>query len=78
MGAGICLAFVGGRASAGPSHREAGRVIVVRPGDTVWSIAQRVVGPQGDPRPVVQRIVQRNRLTDAVITAGERIRLPAG
>ena len=36
-----------------------GRVVVVEPGDSVWSIA-RSVQPEGDVRPLVHRIIQAN------------------
>ncbi len=36
-----------------------GRVVVVEPGDSVWSIA-RSIQPRGDVRPLVHRIVQAN------------------
>ena len=77
MACGVAIAFLGGRASASQAHASPQRVIVVHPGDTVWSIAQRVVGPSGDPRPMVQALVVRNHLHDAVITAGERLAVPA-
>lgn len=40
-------------AAAPPSRAE---VVVVRPGDTLWSIAERLE-PEGDVRPVVDRLV---------------------
>ena len=36
--------------------------LVVRPGDTLWEIARAVVGPEGDPRPLVERIREANGL----------------
>jgi nucleoid-associated protein YgaU len=36
--------------------------LVVRPGDTLWEIARAVVGPAGDPRPVIQQIREANGL----------------
>jgi nucleoid-associated protein YgaU len=36
--------------------------VVVQPGETLWEIARAVVGPEGDPRPVVERIRQANGL----------------
>jgi hypothetical protein len=32
----------------------------VRPGDTVWRIAQRLGSPGSDPRPLVDAIVRQN------------------
>jgi nucleoid-associated protein YgaU len=48
-------------ASAGEGFASEAQV-VVRPGDTLWEIARAVVGPEGDPRPVVERIRDANRL----------------
>jgi nucleoid-associated protein YgaU len=49
-----------GAPAGGAAHSEAR--VVVRPGDTLWEIARAVVGPEGDPRPVVERIREANRL----------------
>ena len=75
----IGLGFAGGRASAAPAGARpaAARVIVVRPGETLWGIARRLVGPEGDPRPMVQALIQRNGVRDAVIRPGERLAVPA-
>jgi LysM repeat protein len=70
---------VGGAARAGSSEAPgsgAGRVYVVRAGDTVWSIAVRVVGPSADPRPLVDAIMQRNDLT-GYVQPGARLVIPA-
>lgn len=48
----------------------------VRPGDTLWTIAERVAGPGADLRPVVHRLAQRNGLTGSVILPGESILVP--
>lgn len=42
-----------------PISASEGRVVVVEPGDSVWSIA-RFIQPDGDLRPLVHRIVQAN------------------
>jgi len=52
------------------------RTVVVRPGDTLWSIASRTHA--GDVREGVWRLEQRNHLDGATITPGERLVLPAG
>jgi len=73
------LGFLAGHATAVTSHPAAAhhRVYVVRPGDTLWSIALRVAGPGADPRPVVDRLTSLNHVRDAAITPGERLVLPA-
>jgi hypothetical protein len=50
------------------------RHYVVRPGDTLWSIAARNYG--GDVRQGIWRLEQRNHLATATIAPGERLVLP--
>jgi LysM domain len=50
-----------------------GYIYTVQPGDTVWSIATRLV-PNGDPRPVVDEIDAH--LSDAAIVPGQRLLIP--
>jgi hypothetical protein len=50
---------------------------VVHRGDTVWAIAQRIVGPSADPRPMVRALIDANHLPGGVINAGERLVVPA-
>ena len=52
------------------------RVHEVRAGETIWSIARRVVGAQGDPRPVVDEVIAANRLHDAEIFVGQLLVVP--
>lgn len=47
---------------------------VVKPRDTLWSIASRYYG--GDPREGVWKIRQRNALPGNVIRVGERLVMP--
>ncbi|MBA3717557.1 MAG: LysM peptidoglycan-binding domain-containing protein [Actinobacteria bacterium] len=47
---------------------------VVRPHDTLWSIASRYYG--GDPREGVWKISERNHLSGTVIRVGERLVMP--
>jgi hypothetical protein len=60
---------------AGSALAETGRPVVytVRPGDTLWSIAERV-DPSADPRPLVAQLAARLG-TDTVVP-GERVVLP--
>ena len=66
--------------SAGAGSRAADPVPapqhVVRPGETVWTIAQRVVGPEEDPRSAVDAIVTTNGITNGVIVPGQVLVLP--
>ena len=50
------------------------RSYVVRPGDTLWSIADARYG--GDVRDAIWRIEQRNHLDGAAIRVGQRLVLP--
>jgi len=72
------LGFLAGHATAVTSHPAAARrVYIVRPGDTVWSIAVRIGAPGADPRPLVDRLTALNHVRDAEIVPGERLVLPA-
>jgi hypothetical protein len=55
--------------AGGPS-----REYVVRPGDTLWSIASATYA--GDPREGVWRLQRRNGLEGATIVPGQRLVLP--
>ncbi len=75
----VCLSVVvaGARAGAGPSRPATRRIHVVLSGETVWGIARRVVGPNGDPRPVVDAIVRANHLGSGRLQPGERLSIPS-
>jgi hypothetical protein len=74
--AGVLVALLAGRAGAGSrGARPAAGVYVVRPGDTLWGIAEGLVGPAGDPRPVVDRLASVNRVRDGMIRPGQELRL---
>lgn len=61
--------FASDSGASGPAER-----YVVRPGDTLWSIAERHVA--GDPREGVWEIEHRNRLPSAAIVPGQVLLLP--
>ena len=54
------------------------RRYVVVEGDTLWEIARTLVGPEGDPRPVIDRIREANHLGTAVLIEGQLLVLPVG
>ncbi|HEY5694852.1 MAG TPA: LysM peptidoglycan-binding domain-containing protein [Gaiellaceae bacterium] len=58
-----------GSSGAGPKH-----TYVVRPGDTLWSVAERTYA--GDPRQGVWELEQRNHLASATIVPGEKLVVP--
>jgi hypothetical protein len=57
---------------SGGAGRE--RAYVVRPGDTLWSIAVRTHA--GDPREGVWELRQRNHLVGSTIVPGQRLTVP--
>ena len=59
------------RASSGAGRE---RVYVVKPHDTLWTIAARTYG--GDPRAGIWRIQKANHLAGATIVPGEKLVVP--
>lgn len=51
------------------------RTVVVRPGDTLWSLAASTSG-NGDVQESIDRISQVNHLDNASLTPGQRLRIP--
>ena len=51
--------------------------VVVRPGQTLWSIAS-AAEPGADPRVIIQQIVAANALSGATIQAGQLLWVPRG
>jgi nucleoid-associated protein YgaU len=49
---------------------------VVRSGDTLWSIAGHVA-PNGDPRPVVDALVEANDVDPGALVPGQTLVVPA-
>jgi LysM repeat protein len=71
----VCVAAVAvGLAARGSSGAGPKRTYVVRPGDTLWSVAQRAYA--GDPRQGVWKLQQRNHLASTTIVPGEKLVLP--
>jgi hypothetical protein len=62
--------FAGESGAGGPE-----RSYRVKPGDTLWSIAERTFS--GDPREGVWELRERNDLDSAVIVPGQVLVLPA-
>jgi Tfp pilus assembly protein FimV len=67
-------AVVADPAAYGSGHTQPppGSVYVVQPGDTLWSIARKLV-PEGDVRAEVDRLADLNGT--AALQAGERLQL---
>lgn len=66
-------ALVGG---GGELELAGGSSVVVRAGDTVWSIAATVAGPGEDVRAVVDAIEQLNDLEGSVVVPGQVLEVP--
>jgi Tfp pilus assembly protein FimV len=49
--------------------------IVVQPGQSLWSIAERAV-PSADPRQVIDEIMTVNQMTIAEVQAGQVLWVP--
>ncbi|MFL6288907.1 MAG: LysM peptidoglycan-binding domain-containing protein [Actinomycetes bacterium] len=62
--------------SGGSTSSDAASTWVVQPGETLWSIAEKVA-PNTDPRETVARIVAMNDLPDAAVAVGQEIYVPA-
>jgi nucleoid-associated protein YgaU len=75
----VAALFVAGASAAqasGPAVAHGGDArVFVQPGDTLWSIAQRI-HPGADPQTVVQGILQANHLASATVTVGQRLWVP--
>jgi hypothetical protein len=63
-------AFALGRGD-GPSTQR----ITVRPGETLWAIADRVA-PDADPRSTIARLESMNHLTSSAVPAGSVLLVP--
>ena len=60
----------------GASAATAARTYVVRPGDTVWSIATRFE-PSVDPRVVVDAITSANGVDPGALVPGQQLSIPS-
>jgi Tfp pilus assembly protein FimV len=60
----------------GAPESRSSRTYVVRPGDTLWSIATRLA-PSTDPRIMVDAIRTANGLDPAVLVPGHELSIPS-
>jgi Tfp pilus assembly protein FimV len=70
------VGFTLGRASQSHAADAVTHTAVVRPGDTLWSIAARVA-PDRDTRQVVAEISAVNHLGSASLQVGQRLVVPS-
>jgi LysM repeat protein len=72
------LLLVVARLSAGPASTTpalpAGSTVIVEPGDTLWSIAQRAE-PNADPRLVVEQLRKANHLNSVDLSPGQTLKV---
>jgi nucleoid-associated protein YgaU len=74
--AGLFVAGASAAQASGPAVAHGGDArVFVQPGDTLWSIAQRI-RPGADPQAIVQGILQANHLASATVTVGQRLWVP--
>lgn len=66
----------GAVATNAAAERSATAVHVVRPGETLWSIA-RTVAPEADTRETVGQIMDLNGMASASVAAGRALVVPA-
>ncbi|MGE5575698.1 MAG: LysM peptidoglycan-binding domain-containing protein [Syntrophothermus sp.] len=57
-------------------HRREYRVVVVKEGDTLWSIAEDQLDHGMDPRQLIYEIRTINHLQSAIVKPGELLRIP--
>jgi LysM repeat protein len=71
----LCVAALAvGLAARGSNGAGPRQTYVVKPGDTLWTVAERAYG--GDPREGVWKLQQQNHLVSATIVPGEKLVLP--
>jgi LysM repeat protein len=71
----VCIAALAvGLVARGSNGAGPKRTYTVRPGDTLWAVAERTYS--GDPRQGVWELQQRNHLASATIVPGEKLVVP--
>ena len=78
LGALLFAGFTLGRApseASGRAHPVQPHTVTVQPGDTLWTVAERVA-PHMDPRLVVAQIESANHLRSPQLLAGMQLLVP--
>jgi LysM domain len=76
----LLLAGVAQATNDGPSPRAAREnlvQVIVRPGQSLWSVAESA-GPDRDTRAVIQQIIDLNSLNGDTVFAGQQLWVPRG
>lgn len=76
VGLALLIAVAGLLVSRAVRAQSPDRVVSVRQGDTLWSVAHHYA-PSQDPVEAVERIRHANHLGGYTIYPGERLRVPA-
>ena len=76
----VAASVAGGQAGANTSQSQRSSAdtfitVTVAPGDTVWSLANRVA-PAGEAGALVSAIIEINSLGSGDVEAGQKIRIP--
>lgn len=76
----VAASVAGGQAGANTSQTQRSSAdtfitVTVAPGDTVWSLANRVA-PAGEAGALVSAIIEINSLGSGDVEAGQKIRIP--
>jgi hypothetical protein len=74
LGGGMTLGHAPSQAS-GRTHQVAPRTVTVQPGETLWTLAERIA-PHADPRLVLAQIQQINHLRSPQLLAGMQLVVP--
>ena len=71
----VVSAKAGAGTSAAPAAAGSFITVTVAPGDTVWSLANRLASG-GDVRSLVAEIISVNSLSSVDVTTGQKLRIP--
>jgi len=71
----VVSAKAGAGTDAAPAHAGSFITVTVAPGDTVWSLANRLAGG-GDVRSLVSEIISVNSLASVDVATGQKLRIP--
>jgi len=71
----LVLALNGGGATATLEAGAPAQVVMVQPGQSLWSLAEQIA-PSADPRDVILELVAFNRLESSDVWAGQQISIP--
>ena len=73
--AGVSVGRTGSQAATATETGPSLQQTTVQPGETLWSVAQRIA-PRNDPRDVVDQIRRINHLHSSSLRAGQQLLLP--